>query len=132
VSSFGWSLPLVQHTGQTPSGPLDLEVWPGNDCSGSLYLDDGETFAFEAGAYRRLEFACQADSAGIALSWRSSGSFAPWWQETQLTIHAVASAPRSVSDGSGAALDHEYDAERKIVKVHVRSPSTAWSVQLKY
>jgi alpha-glucosidase len=124
--------PLVQHTGQAPRGPLELEVWPGSNCSGSLYLDDGETFAFEAGAYLRVNFACQADAAGIALSSSSIGSFSPWWQETQVTVHAVPHAPRSVNDGSGAALDYEYDAPQKLVKVHVRSPSTAWSAQLKY
>jgi alpha-glucosidase len=124
--------PLVQHTGQTPNGPLELEVWPGSKCAGNLYLDDGETFAFEAGVYRRVEFACQTDSTGIAISARSSGSFAPWWQETRITIHAVPRAPRSVIDGSGAALDHEYDTERHVLTLHLRSPSTAWSAELKY
>ncbi|MES1177489.1 MAG: glycoside hydrolase family 31 protein [Myxococcales bacterium] len=123
---------VVQHTGQTPKGPLELEVWPASTCSGSLYLDDGETFGFETGAYRRLEFTGQADAAGISLWARSSGSFATWWQETQLTIHAVPAAPRSVTDSEGEPLDHEYDAERKILKVHVRSASAVWSVQLKY
>jgi alpha-glucosidase len=37
--------PVVQHTGQAPDGPLTLHVWPGPDCAGALYLDDGESVA---------------------------------------------------------------------------------------
>ena len=28
--------PLVQNTDETPVGPLELRVYPGSDCSGSL------------------------------------------------------------------------------------------------
>ena len=33
--------PLVQSTAQKPRGPLQLDVYPGEDCRGDLYLDDG-------------------------------------------------------------------------------------------
>ena len=33
--------PLVQSTAETPKGPLELHVYPGEDCRGELYLDDG-------------------------------------------------------------------------------------------
>ena len=37
--------PLIQNTEETPSGPLELRVYPGSHCSGAIYLDDGHTFA---------------------------------------------------------------------------------------
>ena len=33
--------PLVQSTMQVPQGPLELDVYPGEDCRGELYFDDG-------------------------------------------------------------------------------------------
>jgi alpha-glucosidase len=47
--------PLVQSTSETPKGPLELRVYPGSDCHGSVYLDDGNTFDYEKGAFLRLE-----------------------------------------------------------------------------
>ena len=123
---------VQQTTDQARGGALELEVWPGKACSGSLYLDDGQSFAFQSGAYRRLEFTCQSDDTGIALGSRSSGTFLPWWQQTRVTIHAVPRAPRSVTDGAGAALDHEYDAEHRRVIVYLRSASADWSARLAY
>jgi len=44
--------PLVQNTGETPQGPLEVHVWTpdaGGDCSGTLYDDDGHSMAFERG-----------------------------------------------------------------------------------
>ena len=39
--------PLVQSTAQTPSGPLRLDVYPGDDCAGTVYEDDGTTLAYQ-------------------------------------------------------------------------------------
>jgi len=45
--------PLVQSTDEKPQGPLTLRVYPsalpGKDCGGSLYLDDGTSYAFKKG-----------------------------------------------------------------------------------
>src|SRR5206468_614257 len=33
--------PLVQSTKEVPQGPLSLDIYPGPDCRGELYFDDG-------------------------------------------------------------------------------------------
>ena len=43
---------LVQSTAQTPAGPLALEIYPGEYCHGTLYDDDGKTYAYEGGDRR--------------------------------------------------------------------------------
>ena len=43
--------PLVQSTDETPSGPLELRVYPGQQCRGSVYLDDGHTFRYQQGEF---------------------------------------------------------------------------------
>ncbi len=40
--------PVVQNTDETPRGPLVLHVYPGPQCQGGLYADDGNTLAKHA------------------------------------------------------------------------------------
>ena len=44
--------PLIQSTDETPSGPLELRVYPGPQCNGSLYLDMA-TFPLSKGEFLR-------------------------------------------------------------------------------
>ncbi|HEX3821166.1 MAG TPA: TIM-barrel domain-containing protein, partial [Candidatus Sulfotelmatobacter sp.] len=53
--------PLIQNTDETPNGPLELDVYPGPDCNGSLYLDDGHTFGYQHGEFLRQSFTCESD-----------------------------------------------------------------------
>lgn len=109
--------PVVQSTQQAPQGPLTLTVWPGADCSGSLYLDDGSTFAFQTGKFRRVRLTCEEADKSLAVQGSSTGDFAPWWKELRLVLHAVPRAPQTVVDESGAKLAHVYDAAKKTLTV---------------
>jgi alpha-glucosidase len=83
------SQPLVQSTKERPEGPLTLDIYPGPDCRGSVYLDDGVTRAYRRGAYYRRSFACGSDSAGelhLDLA-AAEGSYTPWWHTLHLRIH---------------------------------------------
>ena len=40
--------PVIQSTSELPKGPLMLRVYPGTNCQGSLYQDDGATMAISA------------------------------------------------------------------------------------
>ena len=122
--------PVTQFADQPPPGPLEVDVWPGARCSGALYLDDGQSFAYETGAFRRVSFSCQVGVQGIVVSSASSGPFLPWWQATTLRVHGVAGPPASVVDGAGAALTHEYDAQRHMATVHLSGPTADWSARL--
>jgi len=83
------SQPLVQSTRDRPDGPLTLDIYPGPDCHGSVYADDGETLAYKRGAYYRQSFTCASDRPGelhldIAAP---EGSFTPWWRSFRLRLH---------------------------------------------
>jgi alpha-glucosidase len=76
--------PLVQHTKQTPLGPLELHVYPGPDgAEGDLYWDDGETFAYRRGDFLRQRFRWEGDLETVA----SEGAHRPWWSETRVVVH---------------------------------------------
>jgi alpha-glucosidase len=81
--------PLVQSTSQRPAGPLELDVYPGPDCRGQIYDDDGHSMGFARGMFLRQQVTCAADESGVArvtLAPRE-GHFAPWWNAIRLTIH---------------------------------------------
>jgi alpha-glucosidase len=98
--------PLVQSTDEKPQGPLTLRVYPptqpGKDCSGSLYLDDGTSYAFQKGDLLRVSFTCQSTSQSLSVRvGPHRGSFAPWWNLVSIEVYG-ASRPAA---GASAALD---------------------------
>jgi alpha-glucosidase len=80
--------PLVQSTGETPQGALTLRVYPGNDCHGSVYLDDGKSMAYKHGDMLRMEFSCQLTPAGVLLHiGKHEGTFHPWWNKIHVEVY---------------------------------------------
>jgi len=81
--------PLVQSTSQIPQGPLSLDIYPGADCRGTLYLDDGHSMAFEKGGYLRQQLTCTTAADGsLTLAFASrQGSYKPWWKAITVTVH---------------------------------------------
>jgi len=84
--------PLVQSTNETPSGPLTLHVYAPVDssdaCAGTLYQDDGNTYAYEHGVYLRMNFACRVSADGLHLDIGShEGSYPAWWKEIRVEIY---------------------------------------------
>ncbi len=81
---------VVQSTAETPAGPLQLDVYPGDGCSGTLYLDDGHSLAYRRGGFLRQEIRCRVTPAGLVLEFGArEGRFAPWWREIAVTVHGV-------------------------------------------
>jgi len=77
--------PLVQSSMVKPNGPLELDVYPGPDCSGELYFDDGISVN---GPSLRQRVECVETPKGIALRFGArQGSWQPWWTKIQVTVH---------------------------------------------
>jgi alpha-glucosidase len=80
--------PLVESTGETPKGPLTLRVYAGDACAGSLYQDDGKSYAFEHGGYLRMKFACEVTSQGLHLDiGPHEGNYPAWWKEIRIEVY---------------------------------------------
>jgi alpha-glucosidase len=80
--------PLVQSTEEIPQGELTLRVYPGNDCHGSVYLDDGKTFAYTRGESLRMEFSCTETPSGVKLHiGNHQGAFPAWWKQIHVEIY---------------------------------------------
>ncbi len=77
--------PLVESTNEIPHGPLTLRIYAGDACTGTLYQDDGKSFAYKHGAFLRMKFSCQITQDGLRLNISAhEGSYPAWWKE----IHA--------------------------------------------
>jgi alpha-glucosidase len=81
--------PLVQSTSEAPKGPLYLDIYPGDDCTGTIYLDDGHSMAFQKGHYLRQSVECATGPAGkLVITFKERrGSFIPWWKRIAVVVH---------------------------------------------
>ena len=79
--------PVVQSTAEKPASPLTLRVYVGDHCSGSLYQDDGTSFAYKSGSFLRLNFTCELTPQGLRIQISSPlGSYAPWWSQIRFEV----------------------------------------------
>jgi alpha-glucosidase len=93
--------PVVQNVDETLQGPLTLNVYPGPQCHGSLYTDDGNTMAYKKGATLRMDFTCSASADHIDVNISApAGSYQPWFHEIQLRIYGVGDAVKNVTADS--------------------------------
>ncbi len=119
--------PVVQHTDEQPNGPLELRVYPGDDCSGALYWDDGKTFNYTRGEFLRVKYACTVSSAtsgpaaaavDISVSPRE-GSYAPWWSAIRVEVYGLKKAPKEICATRGATAGE--------MTAQVCAPVTGWT-----
>jgi alpha-glucosidase len=125
--------PLVQNTGEKPSGPLQLRVYAGDDCRGSLYEDDGHSFAYQKGELLRVNYSCQASPASITVtSTTEKSSFQPWWNSAEVSVFGVAAQPREVRIGDRTIHEWRYDGATHSVILTVPDALKGWAVTLTF
>jgi alpha-glucosidase len=122
--------PLVQSTEETPQGPLTLRIFAGDDCRGSLYTDDGESFAFERGDFVRMNFNCTVTSNGIEIAIsRHEGSFIPWWKSLRIEIYGWTPA-RSLIQQDGQTSAIPIERGKNFVAISIPDSGTGTSLKL--
>lgn len=100
--------PLTQSTEEKPQGPLTLRVYPGEHCGGSIYQDDGTTFAYRNGHSLRMSFTCEQQSNGqvrVHLG-AHEGDYRPWWHEIHVeVIDGMTPAKTRTVEDTGRGMD---------------------------
>jgi alpha-glucosidase len=106
--------PLVQSTSEKPVGPLTLDVYPGDDCSGTIYLDDGHSMDFEKRRYLRQGIRCSNDADGsLLLTFEPrQGRYNPWWQRIAVIVHDSPHTSRVSSPSVPIRIGRESAADR--------------------
>jgi alpha-glucosidase len=124
---------LVQYTGQTPDGPLKLRVYPGPDCSGSLYQDDGHTYAYQRGEVLRVKYSCESNAGVLTISGRIEKSgYKPWWNATEVKAFGAASMPKTIKVDGTESHAWSYDERTHSVIVTVSDALMDWAVEIDY
>ena len=128
--------PLVQSTEERPNGPLELRVYlptatASNDCRGTLYQDDGHTFAYQKGEILRVNYSCQVSNGSVTVaSGTERNGYRPWWNSVEVTLYGAAAAPKEVRIGDAVTRDWRYDGPAHAVTLTVPDAAKNWSVRL--
>jgi alpha-glucosidase len=110
--------PVIEYVGQQPNGPLTLRVYPGPDCSGELYSDDGDTLAYKKGEFQRAHFTCEASASGVKVHIAATeGPYQPWFKEVKLAVYGAGSAHDVQVDGKSAKKTKAKDGALEIQNI---------------
>jgi alpha-glucosidase len=123
--------PVVQNTGETPKGPLELRVYPGPDCKGSLYEDDGHSLNYDKGEFLRVNYSCQLGTNAIKIvSAIERDGYKPWWNAAEITVFGMEKAPKEVRVGDATIHEWRYDATQHAIVFTVPEAKNNWTVEL--
>lgn len=126
--------PLVQSTDETPRGPLTLRVFPGDDCHGSLYLDDGVSMAYQRGDMLRMEFTCEMAQDGLRLHLgQHRGAFHPWWNQIAVEVYGwdATAAEVTLAHGGSNVPHASIDSARHVLNFTVNDDGQAIDLQVR-
>ncbi len=117
--------PLVQSTMETPNGPLELAVYPGVDCAGSLYADDGHSLDYQRGVFLRQQLSCAMTPKGMTLSFaRREGSWKPWWKTMTVSVYGWKGAPGASLGGRDLPASLDGDGVLHVTLPDQAAPAT--------
>jgi alpha-glucosidase len=124
--------PLTQSTAETPQGPLTLRVYPGKDCQGSLYLDDGISMAYAHGDYLRMNFTCEQTLEGVRVHiGEHTGTYQAWWKQLRLEVYGWSASNAEVLLGGKQLSDAaSIDSTRESVSIEVPDEGHGADVEL--
>lgn len=123
--------PLVEATNETPQGPLTLKVYAGNDCAGSLYQDDGKTYAYEHGAYLREAFTCSETAQGFEVKMTpQEGTYPAWWKAIRVEVYGWKPSAKTATL-SGEPMKAAVEAIGNGVAVTVPENAKGFELELK-
>jgi alpha-glucosidase len=122
---------VVQNTGETPLGPLELRVYPGPACKGSLYQDDGHSLNYEKGEFLRIHYSCEVAAAGIkVMSAVDKDGYKPWWSAVEISVYGLDKAPTSVRVGDTTVHEWRYDNAQHAAIFTVPDAKRDWIAEL--
>ncbi len=134
--------PLVESTDEKPQGPLTVRVYPptavGNDCEGSVYLDDGVSYDFKNGNFLREKFSCRLSAQGVVVTVAArTGSFPPWWKQLSVEVYgagkpAAGATVSAINGTNAAAVATGYDSEHHRIDALVPDDGQGLELQLTY
>lgn len=123
--------PLVQATNEIPQGPLTLKVYADDDCAGSLYQDDGRTYAYQHGAYLREAFTCRETPRGFEVKMApQEGTYPAWWKTIRVEVYGLKNSAKTAVL-NGKRMNREVLSINNGVAVTVPEDAKGFDLELK-
>ncbi len=111
--------PVTQSTSELPSGPLSIDIFPGPDCQGEIYWDDGVSIR---GQSLRQTIRCTQGKDGLMIHFEKRvGSYKPWWKQIEVTVHGWTGPVRVRA--SGETIPAVADENAQIVAFTLPHPT---------
>jgi alpha-glucosidase len=121
--AFLFRQPVVQHTGEMKGQPLRVDVYPAAASKATLYEDDGETLAYQKGAFFEREFSQKRDAGSCVVSVTApKGTYRPAPRDLVLRIKWDR-RPTSVQVGTTTVPERVGAARRGM------TPTWSWEAQ---
>jgi alpha-glucosidase len=92
--------PVIQHTDQLPGGPLELQVYPGQNATFKMVEDDGQSTGYLQGMIRQTTFTW--NNSTHRLSWKVQGPYHGKDIFTEATIKVF--YPNGIKEAKGSLL----------------------------
>jgi alpha-glucosidase len=123
--------PLTQSTMEKPDGPLTLRVYVGEDCKGTLYLDDGQSYEFEHGKFLRMSSTCSLTGNSLHVHITPhQGSYAPWWSKITIEVYGWTGSEAHARLG-GRAVETTWNSASKSWQVTVPDNGDGLDLEVK-
>jgi alpha-D-xyloside xylohydrolase len=110
--------PEVEHAREKPDAPIELRIYRGGNGQFTLYEDQGDTYAYEHGAFATIPISWEETSSTLTIGTRS-GTYPG--MPAKRTFHIV-----WVSPNHGAGIEVSNQADRVVTydgqEVRVKAP----------
>jgi alpha-glucosidase len=128
--------PVTQSTMDKPDVPLTLRVYPGPDCTGTIYQDDGTSFAFKRGSFFRQSFTCaESPDGSLAIHIEApEGKFTPWWSSLRIEAYGAATPWKTAQIGStpgGPAVSRPLESAQSSSTIVIPASGSALDITLR-
>lgn len=121
AGAFLFRQPVVQHTGEMPGRPLQVQVYPAPQSAATFYEDDGESLAYRRGESARRRFSQERDAQGITLVAEAvEGSYRPASRALEFTLVGERTAKQVQINGKPLARIEPKDYAKTIEGWSVR------------
>jgi alpha-glucosidase len=126
--------PVMMFTGAKPWDPITWRIYPGQSQSSfALYEDDGQSFAYEKGQWRRSAVSVRPAAGSLAVEFAPpQGLYSPLPRSFRLELYDLPEVASVLRHPTGAPLEWVYDATRRVLIVQMPDPGQAETITIEY
>ncbi len=106
--------PEIQYASEKPGAPITLFVFTGADGSFDLYEDDGESYAYENGAFTRIPLRYSTEDGTLTIGARS-GAYPEMVEEREFRVRWIAEGGQAPADLDATGVRVNYTGAEVIV-----------------